>query len=91
LAATLVRLAENLGAVGRYPGDKAFDPVVILRAITDALSKVIEIRTGPRGDRDVRQIIELVGDGWAVTREGLDSVVNDNMWVSSRLGGEAAR
>jgi len=76
-----LRLAEELQRGGRWPGDAGFDPVHLLAAITDGLGKVIQIRTGARGDRDVRQIIEVVNDDWAVTREGLDSLKASNMWA----------
>jgi hypothetical protein len=79
-AEVLVRLASELQGAGEWPGDDAFRPAEILKTIADALGRVIDIRTGPRGDRDVRQIIELVGD-WAITREGLDSILSSNAWA----------
>lgn len=80
-AEVFVRLAENLTKVGRYPGDDTFDPTKLLDAIAVGLGSVIAIRTGPQGDRDVRQIIKLPNEYWAVTREGLDSLVSTVMWA----------
>lgn len=76
-----LRLAKELQSVGRWPGDAAFDPAALLTAITDGLGKVISIRSGARGDRQVRQIIEVVNDDWAVTREGFDSLTSSRMWA----------
>jgi hypothetical protein len=80
-ADVFLRLAEEIRRAGQWPGDNAFDPEAFLASITDGLGKVIEIRTGPRGDREVRQIIEVVNDDWAVTREGLDSLPSPSMWA----------
>lgn len=80
-AEVFVRLAENLTNVGRYPGDTAFDPTKLLDAIAGALRSVIAVRTGPQGDREVRQIIEIPNEFWAVTREGLDSLTSTAMWA----------
>jgi hypothetical protein len=80
-AEVFVRLADNLAKVGRYPGDGAFDPTKLLDAITEGLRRVIAIRSGPQGDREVRQVIELPNEYWAITREGLDSLVSTAMWA----------
>jgi hypothetical protein len=76
-----LRLAKELQSVGGWPGDAAFDPPALLAAISDGLGQVIGIRSGARGDRQVRQIIDVVNDDWAVTREGLDSLTSSRMWA----------
>ena len=78
-----VRLATSLQDVGVWQGDQVFDAEAILRVITDALGKVIDIRTGPSGDPAVRQIASLVNDEWAVTREGLDPLLSRDVWAES--------
>jgi hypothetical protein len=78
-----VRLASELKQTGRWPGDEAFNPAKILMDIAAALRNVIDSHTGPRGDRGLRQVIELVGDEWAVTREGLDSLDKRDLYAES--------
>lgn len=79
----LIRLATGLRNAGGWQGDKAFDANAILSAITRALGQIIDIRTGPRGDPQVRQIASLVNDSWAVTREGLDSLLSSAVWADA--------
>jgi hypothetical protein len=76
-----VRLATSLQKGGKWPGDSAFDPSAILVSIADALDRIIDLRTGLGGNREVRQIASLVNDSWAVTREGLDSMLSSNVWA----------
>lgn len=76
-----VRLATELQQRNAWPGDDAFQPGAIVEAIADALAHVIDIRTGRRGDAEVRSIIELVSEDWAVTREGLDSLITRQAWA----------
>ncbi len=78
-----VRLAGELKQTGRWAGDKAFNPAELLKDIAASLRKVIDSHTGPRGDRGLRQVIELVGDEWAVTREGLDSLDKRDLYAES--------
>jgi hypothetical protein len=68
---------------GNWQGDKAFDANAILVTIAEALGQIIDIRTGPRGDPQVRQIVSLVNHGWAVTREGLDSFLSSTVWAEA--------
>jgi hypothetical protein len=75
-----VRLATGLRTAGRWPGDQSFRPQALLSAIATDLARVIDIREGPAGDLNVRQIIELIGD-WAITREGLDSLRSASVWA----------
>lgn len=79
----LVRLATGLRNAGNWQGDKAFDANAILSMIAGALGQIIDIRTGPRGDPQVRQIASLVNGSWAVTREGLDSLLSSAAWAEA--------
>jgi hypothetical protein len=81
--AVLVKLATGLRNAGNWQGDKAFDANAILVTIAEALGQIIDIRTGPRGDPQVRQIVSLVNRGWAVTREGLDSLLSSAAWAEA--------
>jgi hypothetical protein len=79
----LVRLATGLQDSIAWPGDAAFDAEAILATVAAGLSRVIDLRRGSQGDRNVRQIIALVGDDWAITREGLDSLRSSDVWAES--------
>jgi hypothetical protein len=79
----LVRLATGLQNTSVWQGDRAFDPDAILSMTAEALGRIIDIRTGPRGDPQVRQIASLVNESWAVTREGLDSLVSPAVWAEA--------
>lgn len=83
VAEVFVRLAGDLHEAGAWPGDVAFDAEKILSEVTRALARVIDIRTGPRGDPRVRPIASLVGDSWAVTRGGLDSLRSADVFADA--------
>jgi hypothetical protein len=80
-AQVFVRLAEGLKGAGRWPGDAAFSVDGLLTEITSVLLRIIESHTGPSGERRLRSVIELVGNDWAVTRQGLDSLDSANIYA----------
>jgi hypothetical protein len=73
--------SEPYEHVGR--GDDAFSPVDLLHAVADALGKIIDSHRGAHGDRRLRQVLEIVGEDWAVTREGLDSLHTPDIYAES--------
>lgn len=77
-----IRLAQNLQRAGAYPGDEAFDAARILTSLANALQRTIGLRTAATGDRQVRPVVEIVDDNWAVTQFGLDSLRFD-VWVEA--------
>jgi hypothetical protein len=78
-----VRLAGSLRETPSWPGDDAFSPVDLLHAVADALGKIIDSHRGAHGDRRLRQVLEIVGEDWAVTREGLDSLHTPDIYAES--------
>lgn len=82
-ADVFVRLAERLREANRWPGEEVFDPKEILNAVSVALGRVIDLHVGSGGDRRVRQVIELVNEDWAVTREGMDSLLDPDLYVDA--------
>jgi hypothetical protein len=65
------RIGEQLQAINHFPGSDAFDPTVMLRRLVDALAELVKTkRVG--SSLDLSPVIELFGDQWAVTLEGLE-------------------
>ena len=67
------RLAGQLRAVDRYPGDSSFDPTAILQQLLKLVQLGIEARTGERA-RDLGPLIEIPNEQWAISSEGLFSL-----------------
>jgi hypothetical protein len=90
VADMFVRLASTLKQTRSWPGDDAFRPGKLLHDVASDLGKIVDLHTGPHGDHQVSMIIEVVGDDWAVTREGLDSLHATDLHVDSgELVGDA--
>jgi hypothetical protein len=68
------RLKSELRQVERWPGDSALMPHDLFLAVARSLGKVIDLHTGSQADIGVDAVIELVGDDWAVTNFGLESL-----------------
>jgi hypothetical protein len=68
------RLKNELRQVGRWPGDSALMPHDLLQAVARSLGKIIDLHAGSQADIGVDAVIELVGDDWAVTNSGLESL-----------------
>jgi hypothetical protein len=67
------RLAGDLRALGRYPGDGAFDPSAMLQQLLKVLRLGIDARSGERG-HDLGPLIEVPNEHWAISSEGLFSL-----------------
>lgn len=68
------RLKDELQQVGRWPGDSALLPHDSLQAVARSLGKISDLHTGPQADIGVDSVMELIGDEWAVTDTGLESM-----------------
>jgi vacuolar-type H+-ATPase subunit H len=79
-----LRLATELKRAGKWPGEESFRPTELLTDIAETLGMIIDSHTGALGDRRLRQVLEVVGEDWAVTREGLDSLHKPDIYAESR-------
>lgn len=76
------RLKDELQQVGRWPGDSALMPHDLLQTVARSLGKINDLHTGSQADIGVDAVIELVGDDWAVTDSGLESLRFDDIRAS---------
>jgi hypothetical protein len=67
------RLATTLRSMGRYSGDRIFDPTAVFQQLLKLLRLGIESRTGER-PRDLGPLIEIPNEQWAVSSDGLFSL-----------------
>jgi len=67
------RLAGQLKAINRYPGDADYDPATILRRLLETVHLGVRARTGEHSD-DVGHLIEVPNEHWVVSSEGLYSL-----------------
>jgi hypothetical protein len=72
-SAFATRLATELRAMSRYPGDSAFDPAAVLQRLLKVVQLGIEARTGERS-HDLGPLIEVPNDQWAISSDGLFSL-----------------
>jgi hypothetical protein len=79
-----LHVAEALQAEGLYPGEGSFSPDRMLTQLAETVRIAVGARTA-RGTapHDLGPVIELIGQGWAVTEDGLEALGN-NRYVIER-------
>ena len=80
------RLAGDLRALGRYPGDGIFDPSAMLQKLLKVVRLGIETRSGERG-HDLGPLIEMPNDQWAISSDGLFSLQRPYHIAAERIIG----
>ncbi len=65
-------LADQLDRLGLLRGD--FNPDRLLGSISETLLRLIRMRRGEGGPREIEYVAYLPNDGWAVTDSGLDAL-----------------
>jgi hypothetical protein len=73
----LRQLALALMPTNLWPGDDVFRRSNLLEAATSAIGKACDLHGGPGRARNVGPIVGFLGDDWAVTSYGLESLQAD--------------
>ena len=83
-AEVLPRLAAELQAAGRYPGDDSFDAAAIFTMLINVLDRLIGLRTGRIQGARLPAVVEVHGV-WALTVDGLADTTSNDRRVPARL------
>ncbi len=80
----LGRLEGELRRTDRWPGDGRIEWSRLLQRVAETIGLVIGLHVGPGGNYPVRQVVEIPNSEWAVTREGLESLVDPDLAADHR-------
>ena len=84
-AKVIPRLAAEMQALGRYPGDDSFDAAAIFETLISTLDQLIALRTGRIQGARLPAVVEVHGNVWALTIDGLAHTSHDDRRVPARL------
>ena len=80
------RLADELLALGEYPGEQSFDASELFRGLVHTIQLGLERRDRPPG-QGLGPLVELVNDQWAIATDGMYSLSRPYHIPADRLTG----